>query len=49
MGGVNTAVDYYQTTMGFAHPGPDGPVIDKTLLQGGIVCSRFGRPKVGFF
>ena len=38
MGGVNTAVDYYQTTMKFGHQGADGsPVIDNTLLQGGIV------------
>ena len=38
MGGVNNAVDYYRDTMHFGHPGPDGsPVIDNTLLQGGIV------------
>lgn len=38
MGGVNNAVDYYRDTMKFGHEGPDGsPVIDDTLLQGGIV------------
>ena len=43
MGGVNNAVDYYQTTMKFGHPGPDGaPVIDNTLLQGGIVSQSNG-------
>lgn len=37
MGGVNNAKNYYQDTMHFGHVGPDGPVIDNTLLQGGIV------------
>ena len=38
MGGVNGALDYYQTTMKFGHEGPNGaPIIDNTLLQGGIV------------
>ena len=38
MGGVNNAKDYYQDTMKFGHEGPDGsPIIDDTLLQGGIV------------
>ena len=42
MGGVNNAKDYYQKTMKFGHPDPiDGsPVIDDTLLQGGIVSSK---------
>lgn len=38
MGGVNNAQDYYEYTMKFGHKGDDGaPVIDNTLLQGGIV------------
>ena len=38
MGGVNTSPDYYEKTMKFGHTGPDGaPVVDNTLLQGGIV------------
>ena len=38
MGGVNNAKDYYQDTMKFGHPAEDGsPIIDDTLLQGGIV------------
>ncbi|KAL9134240.1 MAG: hypothetical protein Q9175_004579 [Cornicularia normoerica] len=39
MGGVNGAVDYYDTTMKFGHPDPKtgAPFIDNTLLQGGIV------------
>ena len=38
MSGVNNTADYYETTMKFGHMGPDGaPVIDNTLLQGGIV------------
>lgn len=38
MGGVNGAENYYEKHMHFGHPGPDGsPVIDDTLLQGGIV------------
>jgi len=41
MGGVNNAVSYYHDTMKFGHEGPDGsPVIDNTLLQGGIVSCR---------
>ena len=43
MGGVNGAPNYYHDTMKFGHigPGPEfSPVIDNTLLQGGIV-SRF--------
>lgn len=39
MGGVNNAENYYHDTMNFGHKGPNGPVIDNTLLQGGIVCS----------
>lgn len=39
MGGVNNAENYYHDTMKFGHQGPNGPVIDNTLLQGGIVCS----------
>ena len=40
MGGVNNAKDYYQDVMKFGHEGPDGsPVIDDTLLQGGIVST----------
>ena len=39
MSGVNNTVDYYQTTMKFGHqdPATGAPVIDNTLLQGGIV------------
>ena len=39
MGGVNTAPDYYDKTMKFGHKNPEtgAPVIDDTLLQGGIV------------
>lgn len=37
MGGVNNAQNYYENTMKFGHIGPDGPIIDNTLLQGGIV------------
>ena len=40
MGGVNGAVDYYQNTMKFGKLGPDGPIYEDTLLQGGIVCAR---------
>lgn len=40
MSGVNNTVDYYQTTMKFGHIGPDNaPIIDNSLLQGGIVSS----------
>jgi hypothetical protein len=41
MGGVNNAVNYYQTTMGFGHPDPKtgAPVIDNPLLQGGIAST----------
>ena len=40
MGGVNNAPDYYYKTMKFGHRNQDtgAPVIDNTLLQGGIVC-----------
>ncbi|MCJ1364248.1 hypothetical protein MMC16_003357 [Acarospora aff. strigata] len=38
MGGVNGAVDYYQNTMKFGKLGPDGPIYEDTLLQGGIVA-----------
>lgn len=38
MGGVNNAENYYHVTMKFGHKGQNGPVIDNTLLQGGIVC-----------
>lgn len=40
MGGVNGAPNYYEKTMKFGHVGPapeKSPVIDNTLLQGGIV------------
>ena len=40
MGGVNGAPNYYRDTMKFGHVGPppeNSPVIDNTLLQGGIV------------
>ncbi|KAL5113746.1 hypothetical protein ACEQ8H_008358 [Pleosporales sp. CAS-2024a] len=47
MGGVNTAYDYY-TLMGFGHKGPDGGVVvDKTLLQGGIVSVYYLGTLVG--
>lgn len=42
MGGVNGAPHYYDKTMKFGHtgPGPEfAPVIDNTLLQGGIVSA----------
>lgn len=39
MGGVNNAGNYYHDTMKFGYKGPNGPVIDNTLLQGGIVYS----------
>ncbi|KAI9872744.1 MAG: hypothetical protein M1830_001237 [Pleopsidium flavum] len=47
MGGVNTAKDYYYNTMKFGHPGPDGPIIDNTLLQGGIVSVYYLGTLVG--
>lgn len=48
MGGVNNAVDYYDTTMKFGHEGPDGsPVIDNTLKQGGIVSDSPPTPLSG--
>ncbi len=39
MGGVNTAPDYYHNVMKFGHTDPisGAPVVDNTLLQGGIV------------
>lgn len=42
MGGVNNAVDYYQNTMKFGVQDPKTlePVIQKPLLQGGIVCDH---------
>jgi MFS family permease len=47
MGGVNTAYDYY-TLMGFGHKGADGgPVVDDTLLQGGIVSVYYLGTLVG--
>ncbi|KAK7425927.1 hypothetical protein QQZ08_007641 [Neonectria magnoliae] len=47
MGGVNAAYDYY-TLMGFAHRGSDGgPVIDDSLLQGGIVSVYYLGTLVG--
>jgi MFS family permease len=46
MGGVNNAQAYY-TRMGFGHPGPDGPVITDTLLQGGIVSVYYLGTLVG--
>lgn len=42
MGGVNNAQNYYEKTMKFGHKGPDGPIIDNTLLQGGIVSGLPG-------
>ena len=48
MGGVNTAPDYYMNTMKFGHTGPDGsPVIDNTLLQGGIVSIYYLGTLIG--
>lgn len=48
MGGVNGAVDYYQNTMKFGHPAADGaPVIDNTLLQGGIVSVYYLGTLIG--
>ncbi|KAK4696833.1 hypothetical protein P7C71_g1140, partial [Lecanoromycetidae sp. Uapishka_2] len=48
MGGVNTAPDYYDTTMKFGHTGPNGaPVIDNTLLQGGIVSIYYLGTLIG--
>ena len=49
MGGVNTAVDYYQTTMKFGHKDPStgAPVIDNTLLQGGIVSIYYLGTLIG--
>ncbi len=49
MGGVNTAVDYYQTTMKFGHKDPTtgAPVIDNTLLQGGIVSIYYLGTLIG--
>ena len=44
MGGVNNAVNYYQTTMKFGVQNPTTlePIIQKPLLQGGIVrCALF--------
>lgn len=47
MGGVNTSYNYY-TTMGFGHRGPDGqPVVDDSLLQGGIVSVYYLGTLVG--
>ena len=48
MGGVNNAINYYRDTMHFGHPNPDpkyegAPVIDDTLLQGGIVSCLVTR------
>lgn len=45
MGGVNNAVDYYQRVMKFGHPDPvtSAPIIDNTLLQGGIVSQSMSR------
>lgn len=37
MGSVNNAENYYHTVMKFGIKGPDGPIIQNTLLQGGIV------------
>ena len=49
MGGVNGAVDYYDTTMKFGHPDPTtgAPVIDNTLLQGGIVSIYYLGTLIG--
>ncbi|OCT50139.1 Arabinose-proton symporter [Cladophialophora carrionii] len=47
MGGVNTSFDYY-TRMGFGPRGADGgPVVTKTLLQGGIVAVYYLGTLVG--
>lgn len=48
MGGVNGAENYYKDTMHFGHPAPDGsPIIDDTLLQGGIVSFLVLRSQPG--
>ncbi|MCJ1286584.1 hypothetical protein MMC26_005930 [Xylographa opegraphella] len=49
MSGVNNTVDYYQTTMGFGHPDPKtgAPVIDNTLLQGGIIAIYYLGTLIG--
>jgi len=49
MGGVNGAIDYYQYTMKFGHYDKvkDAPVIDKTLLQGGIVSIYYAGTLIG--
>ena len=49
MGGVNGAVDYYQTTMKFGHQDPvtGAPIIDNTLLQGGIVSIYYLGTLIG--
>ncbi|KAL9046944.1 MAG: hypothetical protein Q9214_000352 [Letrouitia sp. 1 TL-2023] len=48
MGGVNGAENYYEHTMHFGHPAKDGsPIIDNTLLQGGIVSIYYVGTLVG--
>ncbi|MCJ1226790.1 hypothetical protein MMC12_003444 [Toensbergia leucococca] len=49
MGGVNNAKNYYDTTMKFGHPDPKtgAPVIDNTLLQGGIVSVYYLGTLIG--
>ncbi|KAL8639239.1 MAG: hypothetical protein Q9228_003707 [Teloschistes exilis] len=49
MGGVNGAQNYYENTMHFGHPDPEtgAPVIDDTLLQGGIVSIYYVGTLVG--
>ncbi|MCJ1407859.1 hypothetical protein MMC19_001930 [Ptychographa xylographoides] len=48
MSGVNNTVNYYQTVMGFGHEGRDGaPVIDNTLLQGGIISIYYLGTLIG--
>ncbi len=48
MAGVNNAPHYYETTMKFGHVGPDGsPVIDNTILQGGIISVYYLGTLVG--
>lgn len=49
MGGVNGAIDYYHYTMKFGHfdEKTQAPVIDNTLLQGGIVSIYYLGTLIG--
>ncbi|MCJ1401334.1 hypothetical protein MMC11_004546 [Xylographa trunciseda] len=49
MSGVNNTVDYYQTTMKFGHQDPvtGAPVIDNSLLQGGIISIYYLGTLIG--